>query len=174
MIAVGPYALLLALLGVVALAGCRPSGPRQPLVVVAGGDTSGWIAPCGCASNQSGGLPRRATYVEGLHRQAATILVDVGGAAHGASPYDLAKFEAILRGESLMGVAAHNLGAAEAHFGPGELRRLAAKLAVPILSANVRDRAGRIVAAPLVTLSAGGRRVALIGVLAERYATADV
>jgi hypothetical protein len=177
MIAVGPYEFVFALLGIVALTvlmGCRPSGPGQPLVVVASGDTAGWIAPCGCVSNQSGGLPRRATYVEGLRRQAETILVDVGGAAHGTSPYDLAKFEAILRGESLLGIAAHNLGAAEARFGPAELRRLAAKLAVPLLSANVRDAAGRLVAAPMRTLWAGGRNVALIGVLAERYATVDV
>jgi hypothetical protein len=176
MLTVAPYECVLPLLSVFACAlvvGCRPSGPGRPLVVVASGDTAGWIAPCGCASNQSGGLPRRATYVERLRRQAEIVLVDVGGAAHGTSPYDLAKLEAILRGEALMGVAAHNIGAAEARFGPGELRRLAAKLAVPLLSANVCDSSARLVAAPVLILSVAGRRVALVGVLAERYATAE-
>ena len=155
------------------LVGCRPSGSVRPLIVVVSGDTAGWIAPCGCVSNQSGGLPRRATYVEGLRRQAEVVVVDVGGAVHGTSPYDLAKLEAILRGEALMGVAAHNVGAAEARFGPATLRRLAAKLAVPLLSANVCDGSGRLVAAPLRIVAAAGRRVALVGVLGERYATAD-
>ncbi len=176
MITAGPDELILSLLGVLAcaaLAGCRPSGPGRPLVVVASGDTAGWIAPCGCASNQSGGLPRRASYVEGLRRQADVLLVDAGGAVRGTSPYDLAKLEAILRGEALMGVAAHNLGAAEARFGPGQLRRLAATLAVPLLSANLCDISGRLVAAPLRIVLVGGRRVAVVGVLAERYATAE-
>ena len=79
--------------------GCRPSSVERPLVVVVSGDTAGWIVPCGCTSNQSGGLPRRAAYVEGLREQAEVILADVGGAPHGTSPYDRAKFEAILRGE---------------------------------------------------------------------------
>ncbi len=176
MIGAGSYELMFSLLGALAcavLVGCRPSGSGRPLIVVVSGDTAGWIAPCGCVSNQSGGLPRRATYVEGLRRQAEVVVVDVGGAVHGTSPYDLAKLEAILRGEALMGVAAHNVGAAEARFGPATLRRLAAKLAVPLLSANVCDGSGRLVAAPLRIVAAAGRRVALVGVLGERYATAD-
>ncbi len=123
---IGFFEFVLAGLGVLACAamvGCRPSGPGLPLVVMASGDTAGWIAPCGCTANQSGGLLRRATYVAGLHRQAEVILVDAGGAAHGTSPYDLAKFEAILRGEVLMGVTAHNIGAAEARFGLDKLRQ---------------------------------------------------
>ena len=51
-------------------AGRLPAERRgRPLVVVASGDTAGWIVPCGCTSNQSGGLPRRATYIEGLRRR---------------------------------------------------------------------------------------------------------
>src|SRR3990172_11014673 len=38
--------------------------PENPsLVLVVSGDTAGWIVPCGCASNQSGGLPRRGSFV---------------------------------------------------------------------------------------------------------------
>jgi len=28
-----------------------------PLAVIVSGDTAGWIMPCGCTANQSGGLP---------------------------------------------------------------------------------------------------------------------
>src|SRR5262245_26068540 len=33
------------------------------LTLFVSGDTTGWITPCGCAANQSGGLARRATLV---------------------------------------------------------------------------------------------------------------
>jgi hypothetical protein len=178
------YHLVFALLGscaCAATAGCGPGGAGRPLAVVASGDTAGWIVPCGCASNQSGGLPRRATCVGRLRRQSDVVLVDVGGAVEGASPYDLAKLEAIWQGEVLMGIAAHNLGAAEARFGPVELGRLARKLGLPLLSANVFDRAGRAVAEPVRIVTCGTglasgtpRRVALVGVLAEQFATADL
>jgi hypothetical protein len=177
------YQLMPALLGACACAatvGCGPGGAGRPLAVVASGDTAGWIVPCGCASNQSGGLPRRATCVGDVRRQADVVLVDVGGAVRGTSAYDLAKLEAILRGEMLMGIAAHNVGAAEARFGPVELRRLAEKLGAPLVSANVCDRDGRAVAEPVrivacgAGLAGGARRVALIGVLAEQFATADL
>ncbi len=165
--------LLTAVLGCAVCAGCRPAAAR-PLAVVLSGDVAGWIAPCGCASNQSGGLARRATYLGQLRRQSAVIAADVGGAVQGNAPYDRLKLEAILRGEAAMGLAAHNIGAAEARFGPECLRTLAAAENAPLLSANVRDRAGRLVAAPLRIVAAAGRRVALVGVLAERYATAEL
>jgi len=162
-----------ALLACAVWGGCRPgaSGEDRPLVVVVSGDTAGYIAPCRCASNQSGGLPRRAAYVEQLRSEADVILADVGGAAGGTSPYDLANFEAILRGEVAMGVAAHNIGKTEATMGPDELRRLAADLDVPLVSANVLDGNGELVAEPLRIVRAAGRRVALVGVLGEQYAT---
>ena len=94
--------LVLVLLGAcvcATAAGCGP-GPGRPLTVVASGDTAGWIAPCGCTSNQSGGLPRRATCVAELRRRSDVVLVDVGGAVRGASPCDLAKLEAICAAKS--------------------------------------------------------------------------
>src|SRR4051794_13747019 len=102
-------AVMLAL--AIALAGCA-EGPAavqpRPLELIASGDTAGWIVPCGCTSNQSGGLPRRASYVARARQQADVILVDVGGAAGGKSDYDLVKFLAIARGEQAMGSVAHN------------------------------------------------------------------
>src|SRR4051812_45742211 len=85
----------------------------RPGALVISGDTAGWITPCGCTSNQSGGLLRRGTFVTDLRRQMETILVDVGGAPGGDSDYHKVKFEAVLRGELLMGLAAHNLGGPE-------------------------------------------------------------
>ncbi len=52
----------------------------RPLVLVVSADTAGFIIPCGCTSNQSGGLPRRATYVESLRETADVLVLDAGGA----------------------------------------------------------------------------------------------
>jgi hypothetical protein len=165
--------LALLLLAWLAATGCRPrlGGDGRPLVLVASGDTAGWIVPCGCTTNQSGGLPRRGAYIEQLRRDTNVVALDVGGALLGTSAYDRVKFEAILAGEKLMGVAAHNVGAGEARLGPDELRRLAANDKTPFISANVFDVEGRPVAEPLRIVDAVGRRLALVGVLSERYIT---
>ena len=94
------------------------------MAIVISGDTHGWIVPCGCTSNQSGGLSRRGTYVAGLRDEANAIVADVGGAPAGTSAYEKTKFEAILDGEMLMGIAAHNIGGPEAKLGGEYLRGL--------------------------------------------------
>src|SRR6516225_2088203 len=38
----------------------------KPGVIIISGDTAGWIVPCGCTANQSGGLLRRGTMVAKL------------------------------------------------------------------------------------------------------------
>ncbi len=112
--------------------------PAQ-LAVVVSGDTAGWIMPCGCTTNQSGGLPRRGTYVRVARADHTVILADAGGAPDGTSPYQRLKFEAILGGERAMGIAAHNLGAPEAALGADYLQRSCAEMAWrprPILRAR--------------------------------------
>jgi nucleotide-binding universal stress UspA family protein len=170
----GMFALLL--LTFLAGVGCRPKlgGDGRPLAVVVSGDTAGWIVPCGCATNQSGGLPRRGAYIERLRREASVVVFDAGGAPAGNSPYDRTKFEAILVGEMLMDIAAHNVGAAEAQLGADELRRLAAIKNAPLISANVLDAADRPVAEQLRIVEAAGRRLAVVGVLSRRYATGQI
>src|SRR5438874_7279269 len=99
------------------IAGCNRTPAAQskvPTKLVISGDTSSWITPCGCTTNQSGGLLRRGTYLKQLAGQGQVIYADVGGAVSGNSEYQRMKLEAILRGEIAMGVAAHNIGGAEA------------------------------------------------------------
>src|SRR2546430_2641337 len=87
--------------------GCLPAaGVGKKLAVVISGDTAGWLMPCGCTTNQSGGLLRRGTYLAGLAKEAEVLYLDAGGAPGGTSPYHREKFESILAGERLMGIAA--------------------------------------------------------------------
>src|SRR5436305_9470887 len=88
-----PLALFLASLAApFFLPGCGRSETRtannsKPLYLVASGDTAGWLMPCGCTSNQSGGLLRRATYLNGLRGKGDVVYVDAGGAPGGTSDY---------------------------------------------------------------------------------------
>lgn len=138
--------------------------------IVISGDTAGWITPCGCTANQSGGLLRRGSYLASVRKDADVLYVDCGGAVGGNSPYQRAKLDAILRGEELMSVAAHNVGKAEAAFGVEYLKSSAA----PFISANATDAAGREIVRPGIIATIGGRRIAFVGVLSPEYATADV
>jgi hypothetical protein len=163
----------LGLLLLAASCGCRPGSGREPraLAVVVSGDTGGWIVPCGCTSNQSGGLPRRASYLQRLRAEGDVLAVDAGGAPAGRSLYDRLKFEAICRGEVAMGLAAHNLGAAEVRLGAAALGEIARATGVPLLSTNAGDAAGRPIAETVRIVETAGRRVALLGVLDESFAT---
>src|SRR2546426_917679 len=90
-----PLAIGVAVLVVWCLLGCGRGQPEgrspaisaKPIRIVVSGDTQGWIVPCGCTSNQSGGLPRRGRYVADLRQSNRVLLFDVGGAASGSAPY---------------------------------------------------------------------------------------
>ncbi|RCS54086.1 hypothetical protein DTL42_02740 [Bremerella cremea] len=149
------------------------AAPSKPLLIAISGDTAGWIVPCGCTTNQSGGLLRRGTYLDQLRQQGDLVYLDAGGALHGTSPYDIAKFEAILQGEKKMGISLHNIGAAEAALGEAELRRIEQTLDdEPLfLSANVHNHSGQPLGIPAKVLEIGQRRVLVIGVLSPSFAT---
>ncbi|WP_145198877.1 multiheme c-type cytochrome [Thalassoglobus polymorphus] len=170
---------LLFLSTMLLLSGCPQAGDdsegvqtepaEKQLKLVASGDTQGWIMPCGCTSNQSGGLLRRGSYLKNLRKQNDVIFVDVGGAADGTAPYQLEKFRSVLKGEQLMGIHAHNLGAAEIKFGKEILDSLSESLQVPFVSANVLDFQGELIF-PAYRLYQGDEGTVLVtGVVSPRY-----
>lgn len=141
----------------------------KTVTVLCSGDTAGWLTPCGCVTNQSGGLLRRGTYVRSARKQGQTLYFDVGGAPAGSSEYDKLKFQAIVRGEMAMGLSAHNLGIPEAQLGPETIRELAQSLKAPFVSANLMDNSGKAVAAPAMLLEAGDTRLAIVGVISRDF-----
>jgi hypothetical protein len=152
--------------------------------LVVSGDTNGWIVPCGCTSNQSGGMPRRGTLVEQLrasHDGVGTdvavvdvVVADVGGAPGGDSVYERIKFEAILAGEAAMGVVAHNLGGREIDLGVDYLRSVADRTQAPLISANARTRGGELLFEGFRLVERGGRQILLIGVVSPSFSSAEV
>ncbi|HEX4124813.1 MAG TPA: multiheme c-type cytochrome, partial [Tepidisphaeraceae bacterium] len=151
----------------------QSSAPRRAVIVVSG-DTAGWIVPCGCTANQSGGLLRRGTYLSQLRAGNDVLYLDAGGAGAGNSPYQQAKLQAIFAGETAMGVAAHNLGASELSLRPAALRKAASAADIPLLSANTTDLAGQPLAPGIRIFPFGGKRIAVTGVVSPRFATSQI
>ena len=168
--------LLLSGVPLLALSGCgrgaaSPAAPR-PLTVLVSAETAGWIVPCGCSVKQAGGLLRRASYAKQVATTADVLLADAGGAPGGAALYDLDKFRAMLRGERLMGLAAHNLGAAELELGPEFLKQVEAE--VPFVSANSALSSGGALAPPYRLCQVRDRRVLVVGVVSPQFATTEI
>src|SRR6187399_1327404 len=142
---------LLCLLATAATTGCS-SRTNQPITLIASGDTAGWITPCGCASNQSGGLLRRATLLTNNGKNSQLVYVDAGGSASGTSEYQLVKLAAILRGLQAMDLVAHNIGGPESALDPATVGKLAEETGVTWLSANLTSASGNSPAKPAIVV----------------------
>ena len=169
-----PFHRLFIITLLVLLAGCTKTDSDRFCTIIVSGDTAGWIVPCGCTSNQSGGFPRRATYAEEQRKKGPVVLADVGGVPGGVTVYDKLKFEAMLQGEAAMGVAVHNIGQAEAALGIDELERLSEKWKTPWISANTTDTAGNSFAESARIIVAEKRKILFVGILSQKYATENV
>ncbi len=157
-----------------ALNGCGDDTPTAVAPgrtwLVASGDTQGWIVPCGCTSNQSGGLLHRGTLVRQLQAGGEVVYVDVGGAGAGTATYDQLKMQAILRGEKSMGIAAHNIGLAEAQLGAGLIRQLREQLAAPLVILQcAADESGQLLGKPVLLVETATGLWGLVGVLSDSY-----
>jgi hypothetical protein len=153
-----------------------PAGaPVAHLTLVYTGETHAYLENCGCKTNQSGGVARRATVVERIRRRHPDALVLDAGEAF-ARPKTQAELDFLSRQEQslylrtldLMRYDAVSVGSSELHFGLEHFHDSTRGLATPYLSANVR-RDGRPVAPASRILRSGGRRVAVIGVLEPPY-----
>ena len=168
--------LIVLLIGLGCWQGCDK--PKQaashPTYIVISGDTQGWIVPCGCTANQSGGLPRRATYLRQLRSGADVLYFDVGGAAAGDSPYQQMKLEAIFAGETSMGISAHNIGGSELAMGAASLASLVNSTHIPLLSANAHLADHSSIAPEIRIVQFQGKRLGVIGVVSRRFATAEI
>ena len=149
-----------------------PAGKRtRQLTLAYTGETEGYLENCGCKSNQSGGVARRATALERIRRADPRALVlDAGGAF--MRPTTRAKLDFLSRQEQglylgalgLMRYDAVAVGTNELAFGLDYFREQTRSLTTRYVVANVRMD-GRPIAPPVVRRTVGGLRVAVIGVL---------
>lgn len=101
------------------------SRPEDAWTVVIGGQTDGYLAPCGCVKPMSGGIKRKACAVHGLRKSTDKLLVlDNGGFSKGQGRQDEMKAEAMAEALKSLGVDAINLTSRERALGLGMLASL--------------------------------------------------
>jgi 2',3'-cyclic-nucleotide 2'-phosphodiesterase (5'-nucleotidase family) len=161
-------------IGIIAIAwsvGC--SSKPKLLTVIVSGDTQGWITPCGCAANQSGGLARRAKLVEYAKLDGDVLLLDVGGSSIGTTDYQRLKFESLLTGLRLMDLAVMNIGSAETQFTPQELADIGNSIKTKWLSSNLKSRDGNQIFQSSARFDMGGLQVDVAGVIDPELVVSD-
>jgi Cytochrome c554 and c-prime len=131
-------------------------------------DTDGRLEPCGCFTGQFGGLTRLKTVLD-MEASADALRVDVGDAIGGQTDYDLIEYGYILRAFSAMKYDVLNIGGHEAQFTATQLRRIKQTSPVPILSANLLDKAsGQPIFDSYRIIQRGAFHIGIIGVLDPR------
>lgn len=131
-------------------------------------DTRGRLEPCGCFKGQFGGLTRLKTVLD-AEAPAGAIRVDVGDAIGGREDYDVIQYRYMLRAFAAMKYDALNLGCREAQLSAAQLREIKGVSPVPILSANLLDKAtGKPIFDSYRIVQRSGVRIGLIGVLDPR------
>ena len=148
-------------------AGCsrapQPASLELPVYFTC--DTEGRLEPCGCFTGQFGGLTRLKTVLD-AEAPAGALRVDVGDAIGGHEDYDLIEYRYVLRAFAAMNYDVLNVGQREAQFNATQLQEIRRASPVPIISANLLDKASR---KPIFDsyriVQRGAVRIAIIGVL---------
>jgi hypothetical protein len=143
----------------------RPGPPPKAIVLVFSSDLRGYIEPCGCTAQRWGGVARLAGAVSTMNRPSTRFLLDVGDMTSGPRLWQQAGMEHYLAALGRMKYMAANLGAAEATMTAADLRAMAARSPVPLVSANLVDaHTGLPLAAPFCQVLVDNLRVTAVGV----------
>lgn len=109
-------ALVLGAAAIVA-AVLTPQKGDASVAVILGGDTDGYLSPCGCTFPMTGGIKRRASAIRMLSGKKKPIILENGGFVDGNSTQDEMKVRALVKALVSVGVTAINFGPSEARFG---------------------------------------------------------
>lgn len=118
--------LLVPALLVLIFAIARAIGTQdESVVIVIGGDTMGYLSPCGCTKPMSGGIRRRATAIRALVHERKSIILENGGLIKGEARQDEIKAETLAEILGNLPLTALHLTSAEAKLGRGAWESLA-------------------------------------------------
>jgi len=145
---------------------------KAPLVLLWTGETHAMLEPCECPLRPEGGLARRAAAISAELRSGCAILVDAGGWAAGGlydeytegAEADRLRSEATVRAMALMGYDAVAVSDEELLDGGELIARLAAEGRLPLVSANLVERAtGKAFLPAFRVVERGGWKVGIVG-----------
>jgi 2',3'-cyclic-nucleotide 2'-phosphodiesterase (5'-nucleotidase family) len=162
------WSLVLALL-LVAPAGAGTL-TKKTLPVLSTSDAVGKVTPCGCHTPK-GGFARIASVIDSTKiKYGDALVVDAGDFAPDASnPIEQARIEFQFHAMEMLGYDAIGVGERELNFGVAKLKALAASSKVPVLSANLVDKAsGKPAFMPYVVVKKGNLKVGVFSVMGPK------
>lgn len=117
-------------------------GGDKGVVVVIGGDTMGYLSPCGCTKPMSGGIRRRATAIRALTHERPSVILENGGLVKGDARQDEIKAETMAEVLADLPLTALHLTSAEAKLGKGAWESLARLSRGKLVSAHLTPKDG--------------------------------
>ncbi len=117
-----------------------PSESKNHVLIIGGG-TAGYLAPCGCTSPMSGGIKRRAAAVKAHYRKGHTTVLESGPLAGAFGRQSELKLEALAEAMKSMNVSAASFSWDEAQLGPG-LSAAAHRLSGGVMVASRLEEGG--------------------------------
>lgn len=127
--------------------------PEEPWAVLVGGDTGGYLSPCGCTKPMSGGVRRRVAAVRALSLPGRTVVLENGGLVSGTTRQDELKAEALAEALKRMNVDAIALGPEEVRLGEGMVEAIDRLSGGKLVSLSHKQAKPFVVAGPFVVTS---------------------
>jgi 5'-nucleotidase len=166
-------AFLAVLLSVLSFVSCGESGRGDrakpvEMTILFSSDLLGKIRSCGCTVDDSGGLGRRATYVEGIRADNEhVIILDVGDAFSIDLSYSQKEADLTWDVFNLMRLDAFTPGETDFVFGLPYLQNLAERAEFDIIAANIveADTGEPLFGSRYKVIDIGGVKVGITGVL---------
>lgn len=128
----------------VALALAVGSGQKAAptLTVVFGGETRGYLAPCGCTKPMLGGISRRGAAIRRMQARGPVVAIENGDLTLAEGRQDEIKAETLVDALGAMRYDAISLGEHDFDLGLDALRALDGRSGSRLLCANAVDEAG--------------------------------
>ncbi len=162
--------LALGALAASLLVAATPAAPpaSSDLVILSLTDVKGKTSPCGCHTPK-GGLSRQASFADSLRGTNARVLwVDNGGFFPETSDHeDVANF--LMDMMHRVGIRVANVGERDLRYGRAFLTVNARRVGLPLVSANLVDRASRRpVVEPWRVENVAGTKVGVFGLISDK------
>jgi 5'-nucleotidase/UDP-sugar diphosphatase len=150
---------------VAALGAAACAGPADEVVVLHTANAYGYFDTCGCRSDSTGGLAKRAWMVDSLReaRDEPILLVDAGDFTGGENAYGAALGRVMVDAMELMGYDAFTLGEWDLNQGPAYVRSIVEPGSIAWVHTNYEIAGLEGLGHETLIVEKGGRKIGLIG-----------
>lgn len=148
------------------------AGWENPAVVIClTGETHGYLEPCGCSENQSGGISRRADLFRQIDERGwQRTALDLGGTLRRNHLQSQIKFESLLDALGLMSYGALGMGIEELQLDPGFLLAMGTPDKIPLIGSNtVLFGGGLETPQPHKMITVGDIKIGVVSIVGNSY-----